>query len=224
MDHGRTQYAKGCRCDVCRAGNAQYQRDYAAHQRANKPPETERQCTKCKETLPIDAFGRTTTNKTGYLRVCRGCKNAYLREYKRNNPEQRAKSRKRQQLWRSDPTNRAYENAQQYTRFRDDPERRALAARKHLYKRKYGKTIEDYNREAAAQGGVCAICFQPPPGQHKYLQYDHDHNCCPGEESCGKCLRGLLCTRCNTAIGLLLDNPEHLEAALQYLNKFKRAE
>uniref|UniRef100_UPI001C85C09F endonuclease domain-containing protein n=1 Tax=Paractinoplanes polyasparticus TaxID=2856853 RepID=UPI001C85C09F len=35
--------------------------------------------------------------------------------------------------------------------------------------------------------------------------------------TCGNCTRGLLCRRCNSALGQLADDPQRLERALQYL-------
>jgi hypothetical protein len=60
----------------------------------------------------------------------------------------------------------------------------------------YNITSETYAQMLEGQGGVCLGCEDPPePG--KLLCVDHDHDCCPGKKSCGKCVRGLLCGPCN---------------------------
>ena len=51
-------------------------------------------------------------------------------------------------------------------------------------------------------GSRCDLC-----GLQRQLEIDHDHRHCPGEQGCGKCIRGLLCGLCNTAIA-------HFEASL----------
>ena len=89
-----------------------------------------------------------------------------------------------------------------------------------LYKT-YNVTREQYEEMFKSQDGRCAICGNPPKEGGKGLHVDHDHGCCPGGKSCGKCVRGLLCSSCNTAIGLLKDNPELLTAAIDYLKKTK---
>jgi hypothetical protein len=48
---------------------------------------------------------------------------------------------------------------------------------------------------------------------------DHDHTCCPGKKSCGKCIRGFLCRACNSFIGLAKDNITTLENAVKYLKE-----
>jgi hypothetical protein len=47
---------------------------------------------------------------------------------------------------------------------------------------------------------------------------DHDHRCCPtSAKSCGQCVRGLLCGRCNAAAGLLKDSPDRAVSLARYL-------
>lgn len=79
---------------------------------------------------------------------------------------------------------------------------------------KYRMSSEDYEVMLDAQRGVCAVCGQPERavgigGRLKSLAVDHCHET-------GK-VRGLLCSHCNRAIGLLGDNPETLHRAMVYL-------
>lgn len=82
--------------------------------------------------------------------------------------------------------------------------------------RKHGLTLDRFERMSAEQNGVCAICFHPDPGDRE-LSVDHDHTCCPGVASCGKCIRGLLCGPCNRALGQLRESPEVVMSAYSYL-------
>jgi len=80
-------------------------------------------------------------------------------------------------------------------------------ARVDNLEKKYGITIKEYNTLLDAQDGVCAICFGVD--KNKKLCVDHDHE--TGE------VRGLLCSKCNKAIGLLGDNRAGVQNALDYL-------
>jgi hypothetical protein len=76
---------------------------------------------------------------------------------------------------------------------------------------------DGYQEKLSGQGGVCAICGTADPGGDRRFHVDHDHSCCPGSKSCGKCVRGLLCRNCNFALGFFGDDPDVLVAALSYL-------
>lgn len=52
---------------------------------------------------------------------------------------------------------------------------------------------------------------------------DHDHTCCPGQSSCGKCVRGVLCMKCNHAIGLFNDKTDLMKRAVDYLDNWDKA-
>lgn len=84
---------------------------------------------------------------------------------------------------------------------------------------KFGLSLEDYDRMLAEQGGGCAICGTTQAGgrHNTFFPVDHDHACCPGKKSCGKCLRGLLCAKCNLGLGAFDDDPDRLMAAVAYL-------
>lgn len=86
-----------------------------------------------------------------------------------------------------------------------EPQKRAILNRTGKL-RSYSLTPERYEAMFQRQGGRCAICDQPERKPNTALTVDHDHACCPTKQSCGKCIRGLLCSRCNIAIGLLGDH------------------
>jgi hypothetical protein len=81
--------------------------------------------------------------------------------------------------------------------------------------REHGMAPGTYDAMLASQGGVCATCHRP--GADTRLQIDHDHRCCPGRTSCGKCVRGLLCARCNILLGRLRDDRGFLLRLVAYL-------
>lgn len=60
----------------------------------------------------------------------------------------------------------------------------------------------------------CEVC-----GGSDKLHVDHDHNCCSGAGSCGKCVRGVLCSSCNWALGNVKDKVSTLQGLIEYLQK-----
>ena len=61
----------------------------------------------------------------------------------------------------------------------------------------------------------CGLCRRTD----QRLDIDHDHRCCPGQRSCGKCVRGFLCRPCNVGLGMFGDDPMRLRAAASYIEQ-----
>jgi hypothetical protein len=74
-------------------------------------------------------------------------------------------------------------------------------------------TEESYNGMLDEHGGNCHVCKLRPA-----INIDHDHTCCDSAHSCGDCVRGVLCSQCNTALGLLGDDVDTVQSALKYLS------
>lgn len=109
-----------------------------------------------------------------------------------------------------------YANNRERIRAVNRQERDPIKLRGWQLKRKYNLTYEQYLEMLEAQGGVCAICANTAA---RDLHVDHDHSCCPGQHSCGKCVRGLLCARCNPALGAFNDDRSTLAKAIAYLER-----
>ncbi len=76
--------------------------------------------------------------------------------------------------------------------------------------RNTGCTPEQYLDLMDEQRERCAICGEKN-GDGRELHADHDH-------ATGK-IRGLLCFKCNTALGLFRDSPRLLARAIVYLEE-----
>lgn len=83
--------------------------------------------------------------------------------------------------------------------------------------RRYKLTPDGYAALLAEQGGGCAICGVRPDDADS-LHVDHDHACCAARKrSCGKCVRGLLCSPCNVMLGGARDDLATLRRGIEYL-------
>lgn len=89
------------------------------------------------------------------------------------------------------------------------------AQRHYGLMRYYGIDLAKYQEILLAQSGVCAICFKPETsvvnGKIKPLAVDHCHD--------SEKIRGLLCARCNQAVGLFGEEVNVLSNAIDYLRK-----
>ena len=85
------------------------------------------------------------------------------------------------------------------------------AHRKSNLKRLYQITPEAYDALLVEQNFKCAICDRDRDVFAKPFVVDHDHRT--------GAVRALLCPACNTAIGLLGDDPKILRRAATYILK-----
>ena len=72
---------------------------------------------------------------------------------------------------------------------------------------------ENYDRLINEQSGLCAICGITTEENKKDFAVDHCHKT--------GIIRGALCNNCNTGIGLLKDDTEIMNKAIDYLGKYK---
>lgn len=86
----------------------------------------------------------------------------------------------------------------------------------HRRFRRFGITHTEFEGLLRRQRGQCAICHTGKPGASGEWCIDHDH--VTGQ------IRGLLCSRCNSGIGMLQDDPKIISAAAQYVSRHRQME
>ena len=104
-------------------------------------------------------------------------------------PESKAKNAQRARIRRLDPAVRK-------------------AQREAKLKSSYGLALGEFNKILIRQGGRCASCGEADwPGWGPVVDHDHITGI----------VRGILCTRCNTAAGMLLNDPARCLFLAKYL-------
>ncbi len=109
---------------------------------------------------------------------------------------------------------RNYESRKEYKRkyYQANKANIRTKTRKNKMKRQYGITVEDYDRLLQSQANSCAVCKTATSGVKSNAFYvDHCHKT-------GK-VRGLLCSKCNSGIGMLGDTAAAVQSAADYLRK-----
>lgn len=113
---------------------------------------------------------------------------------------------------KKDDPNYEKNRAAAYYKTHPDRLKSELARQRNYDLRKFGLTPELYKEKSREQWNVCGICGQLTKCGRR-LAVDHNHRT-------GK-VRGLLCDKCNLAIGYFRDSKVLLENAIIYLSKWE---
>ena len=163
--------------------------------------DTGRSCNKCSIFKAWEEFYPTPGGLNGRRATCKQC----CRDV-------------RKERWHNDiGGHRSKDFARKAARTPEEVAARRLYDFEYRLKFTYQMSLADYEFMSSQQQGVCFLCEGPETKVHHQskalcrLRVDHDHRCCPGIKSCGKCVRGLLCYECNLFLGKIEMKPKLVE-------------
>lgn len=167
-------------------------------------------CSNCDEFKPLELFSNHKKTKDGKCSWCKACHQVASTRYRNENRE---RTRELNKKARSTP------EAKEKVRQRElrNKDKRSDQSRFRTIERKYGLSKEGYLEMANQQGNLCKICnVEGDKNLHGFLYVDHCHTTLK--------IRGLLCQRCNSLLGLAKDSVTILENAISYLGDFNGKE
>lgn len=187
-------------------------------------------CKKCGIEKSVSEFNNNNRHKHLPLFVCKPCIAApTIQRIKKQSEKKRAEinstgAKSCSRCKRKKPLSEFYRTTETVTGFSSacrpcvrksdkirnirDKEKRRKAHKFVNVKRKYGLTKNEWEIILNSQQNGCAIC-RKIFDHYKDIHVDHCH-------STGK-VRGLLCNKCNFALGLLCDDPKIIDSAARYL-------
>lgn len=171
----------------------------------------EKNCWRCKRTLPEESFEFRADKSKGRQAACRECQD----------PDGVKRCRKCERILPKSEFHRASKGKGSKQYYQSDCKRCQRGNTRTYRLSLYHLTDEDYERMLRKQGYKCAICGGLPLYGH-HFHVDHDHTCCDYEGSCGACVRGLLCDDCNRGLGMFRDRSDALRNAASYVERYAR--
>ena len=175
-------------------------------------------CSMCNIKKPIDSFAVNSANLDGKDYWCKPCRSSYHKAKYPRSMKKMYKDKTHKQC-------RKCEEIKLITAFPLRGGSRITYCKECSYfigsaanLKKLGLTVDEYISMFEDQKGLCYICNKEEPSHtKKRLSVDHDHRCCGSGKACKKCIRRLLCSQCNMALGAVKDEISTLKNMISYL-------
>lgn len=154
-----------------------------------------KKCNICLQQLPLESYRKQDrTLKSFSGTACGECHN--LRRRRMNDTE---RNRNVRLSWKE-----------------RDPEGYAVSVKRRTLRTRFNLSEEEFLELLSRFSEThCYLCSREYGSRGPVI--DHDHACCSGRRSCGKCIRGVICNRCNVSLGAVNDNIQTLNNMIGYL-------
>lgn len=204
-------------------------------------------CTKCQVHKPAQDFNRKSDSKTGLSSECKDCKKSYRKICEFSTCSRVVKKKKlcerhleqvelgcelstvdsgqrkiptiirNKYGQKKCPYCERWLNIESFTKQNHAPDKLAYKCKLCRNLERHNLSYKRFMKIISRQDWSCAVCKTKLYENINELCIDHNHLCCDKAESCGKCIRGILCRKCNMAEGLLKSDISIIENLLVYV-------